>query len=144
MINKMQKLLLQKDSRQDVFSLSNRQRAHPLRAHPYKRVTLIMVGVFTTEATIKSKHFRREELILMEKHTRFGQRSLMAKQLLHGAKGRISDGPTMTTTIFEFISLCPIFHFWGPPGCRPKCPFYTMEHRENTKILHLMCHQMPF
>ena len=27
-----------------------------------------MVGFFTTEATINIKHFRREELILMEKH----------------------------------------------------------------------------
>ena len=27
---------------------------------------------------------------------------------------------------------------------RTKCPFYTVEHRETTKIFHLMCHQMPF
>ena len=38
----------------------------------------------------------------------------------------------------------PIFHFWGTPGWRAKCPFYTVEHRETTKIFHLMCHQMPF
>ena len=49
-------------------SASNRQSARPLRTRPYKRVTLIMVGFFTTEATIKIKHFRREELIAMEKH----------------------------------------------------------------------------
>ena len=46
-----------------------------------------MVGFFTTEATIKSKDFGEEELLLMEKHM-FLQRSLTAKQLLHGAKGR--------------------------------------------------------
>ena len=56
----------------------------------------------------------------------------------------LSDGPTTTTTILEFISRGPVFHFWGTPGCRTKCPFYTMLHRENTKIFHLMCHQMPF
>ena len=26
-----------------------------------------------------------------------------------------------TTTIFEFISRGPIFHFWGTPGCRTNC-----------------------
>ena len=52
---------------------NNRQRAHPLRTRPHKRVTLIMVGLFTTDATIKSKHFRREELVLLEeKHMFFG------------------------------------------------------------------------
>ena len=45
------------------------------------------VGFLTTEATIKSKHFRREELMLME-DTRFYQWLLAAKQLLHGAKER--------------------------------------------------------
>ena len=48
--------------------LSNCERARPLRTRPHKRVTLIMIGLFTTEATIKIKHFRGEELILMEKH----------------------------------------------------------------------------
>ena len=33
-----------------------------------KRVTLIMVGFRTSETTIKSKHDKREELMLMEKH----------------------------------------------------------------------------
>ena len=28
----------------------------------------------------------------------------------------LGDGPTTTTTIFEFISRGPIFHFWGTPG----------------------------
>ena len=28
----------------------------------------------------------------------------------------IRDGPTATTTIFEFISRGPIFYFWGTPG----------------------------
>ena len=53
---------------QTLSGLTNRQRARPLRTRPHKRVTLIMVGLFTTEATIKSKHYRREEFILMEKH----------------------------------------------------------------------------
>ena len=53
-------------------------------------------------------------------------------------------GPTTTTTSLEFISRGPIFHFWGSPRWSTKCPFYTVEHRETTKILHLMCHQMPF
>ena len=30
------------------------------------------------------------------------------------------------------------FHFWGTPRCRT----HTVEHRENAKILHLMCHQV--
>ena len=47
--------------------LSNRWRARSLRTRPHKTVTLIMVGLFTTEATIKIKHFRREELNRMEK-----------------------------------------------------------------------------
>ena len=41
-----------------------------LRTRPHK--TLIMLGLFTTEATIKIKHLRREELTLMEKHSRKG------------------------------------------------------------------------
>ena len=45
----------------------------------------------------------------------------------------IRDGPTTTTTIFEFISRGPIFHFWGTPGWRTKCPFYTVKHRETNK-----------
>ena len=35
------------------------QRAPSLRARPHRRVTMIMVGFFTTEATIKIKHARR-------------------------------------------------------------------------------------
>ena len=60
---------------------SNHQRARPLRARPQKRVTLMMLGFFATEAPIRSKHFRREELIQMEKHECFWQRSPTAKQL---------------------------------------------------------------
>ena len=37
-----------------------------------QQVTLIMVGFFMTEATIKSKHFRREELHQMEDTHVFG------------------------------------------------------------------------
>ena len=40
---------------------SNSQRVRSQRARPQKRVTLIMVAFFTTEATIKIKHFRRED-----------------------------------------------------------------------------------
>ena len=29
-------------------------------------------------------------------------------------------------------------------GCRIKCPFYTVEHIENVRVLHLMCHEVPF
>ena len=38
----------------------------------------------------------------------------------------------------------PFFHFWGTPGCRTKCPFCTVGHRQNIKIFHLRCHQVPF
>ena len=61
----------------------------------------------------------------------------------HTHTASLRAGPTTTTTIFEFISRGPIFRFWGTPGWRTKCPFYTMEHRETTKIFHLVCHQMP-
>ena len=44
-----------------LVHVSNRQRATQ-ESHPDHG------RVFTPEATIKSKHFRREELILMEKH----------------------------------------------------------------------------
>ena len=43
----------------------------PALCVPNKRVTLIVVGFFTTEATFKSRHFRREELFLMEKTRMF-------------------------------------------------------------------------
>ena len=33
----------------------------------------------------------------------------------------------MTTTIFELILRSLIFQFWGTPGCRTTCPFYTMS-----------------
>ena len=49
-----------------MFNLSNRQRARPQRSRPHKRVTPdhgFMVGLFTSDATIKSKHFRREEIV---------------------------------------------------------------------------------
>ena len=61
-----------------------------------------------------------------------------------GAPGdTLRDGPTTATTIIEFISLGPTFRLRGTPGCCTKCPFYTVKHRESTKILHLMCHQVP-
>ena len=31
------------------------------------------------------------------------------------------------------------FKFRGTPECRIRRPFYTVEHRENAKILHLIC-----
>ena len=55
--------------------ISNRQSARPLRTRPHKRVTLIMVGFFTTEAASKSKHIRREELIRLENTHVFGNDS---------------------------------------------------------------------
>ena len=39
--------------------INNRQRARSLRSCPHRRVTLIMVGLFTTEAAIKIKRFKR-------------------------------------------------------------------------------------
>ena len=58
---------------------------------------------------------------------------------------RVEDGQTTTTTIFELISPHPFFQFWGTLGCRIKCPFYTEEHRENTKIIHLVAKSsVPF
>ena len=39
--------------------LSNGQRARSLRTRPQKRVSMKMVGLFTTKATIKMMHFRR-------------------------------------------------------------------------------------
>ena len=53
------------------------------------------------------------------------------------------DDPNTTTTIFEFFSRGPIFHFWGTPGCHTKCSFYTVEHHENTNNFHLICHDLP-
>ena len=47
-------------SKVDTFVLlSNSRRAHSLSTHPHKRVTMVMVGCFTTQAAIKIKHFRR-------------------------------------------------------------------------------------
>ena len=50
--------------------ISNCQRARSLRTRPYKKVTLIMVGLFTTEATTKIKHLG-DELLLMKKTLMF-------------------------------------------------------------------------
>ena len=46
----------------------------------------------------------------------------------------VRDDPNTTTTIFEFISRGPMFHFWGTPRCRTKRPFYTVGHRQNINI----------
>ena len=62
---------------------------------------------------------------------------------IRSASDSIRNGPNTTTTIFQIISQNVIFQFWGTPGWRIKCPLYTMEHSENTKIFHLMRHQMP-
>ena len=66
--------------------------------------------------------------------------SFSAKRRKRSGLISIRDDPSTTTTMFELISRDPVFHFWGNPGCRTKCSFYTVEHRESTKILHLMCH----
>ena len=60
--------------------------------------------------------------------------------LSDNTKGR----PNHNHDRFEFISRGPILHFWGTPGWRPGWPFYTVEHRETTKIFHQMCHQSHF
>ena len=36
-----------------------------------------------------------------------------------------------------------MFQFWGTTGCRIKCHFYKMEHRENTMIFHQMRRRLP-
>ena len=43
-------------------------------ARPHKRVTLIMVGFFTTEATIKIKHFRRDQSAPKERRRRHAEK----------------------------------------------------------------------
>ena len=55
------------------------------------------------------------------------------------------DGPNTTTTTSEFImiSRSPVFRFWaGVPWTSHQIPFYTVGHKENTKMSHLMCYQM--
>ena len=56
----------------------------------------------------------------------------------------LRDGPTTTTTIFEFISRGPISHFGVPPDDAPNALSTQWNTEKTTKILHLMCHQMPF
>ena len=61
-----------------TFDLYNQQPEGPSTEDPSTQESDHDHGrVFTTQATVKIKHLRREELIL-----------LTAKQLLHGAKGR--------------------------------------------------------
>ena len=83
-------------------SVGNRQRARPLRTRPHKRVTLIMVGLFTTEATIKVKHIRRGELYLMQQHMFLAT---------------VADGQTVASC-GERKTHCkhsPWLHFWVGP-----------------------------
>ena len=54
----------------------------------------------------------------------------------------LMKGPNATTSIFEFISRSPMSQFWGTPECLINSPFYTEEHRETAKIVHLLCHQL--
>ena len=65
-----------------------------------------------------------------------GQSRLRANHLDSIINGGLMghQGPNMTTTMFEFISRCPIFRFCGTPGRGIKCPLHTAEHREITKI----------
>ena len=44
----------------------------------------------------------------------------------------IRNGPTMTATIFEFVSRRPIVQFWKTPGCCVNCPLYTSGTQRNT------------
>ena len=46
----------------------------------------------------------------------------------------VRDGPTTTTTIFEFISRGPIFHFWGTLGWRTKCPSRSGTQRNHKEF----------
>ena len=66
--------------------ISNSRMARSLRTRPRKRVTMIMVGLFTTEASIRMRQFRRGAHS-NGGHKCFWQRSLTGKQLLHGEKG---------------------------------------------------------
>ena len=63
------------------------------------------------------------------------------KLFLERNQTNIREGPNTTTTVFELISRSPIFQFCvcGAPGCRIKCPFWTVEHRENAMISHSAC-----
>ena len=38
----------------------------------------------------------------------------------------------------------PDFSILGYPWMLHQNPFYTVEHKENSTIFHLMCHQVPF
>ena len=58
-----------------IHSYTQLSKARSLRACPHERFTLIMVGFFTTKATIKIKHLMKEELIRMEKYTVLGTHS---------------------------------------------------------------------
>ena len=86
----------------------------------------------------------RESGHLRARSVRAGNVLRTSKKTLSTSSASIRDDPDTTTTSSEFILRGPIFHFWGTPGCRTKCPFYTVEQRENTMIMHLMCHQVPF
>ena len=65
------------------------QRAHSLRARPLKRVTLIRVGLFTTEATIKIEH-------------KLGARSSFEWKSTHVLGTTIADGKTSEMPSVQF------------------------------------------
>ena len=69
-------------------SLSNGQRARSLRTRPQTRVNVEMVGVFTTEATIKIKHTRRGTHLKWKKPYAFGNGSWRPNSGFMGKKGR--------------------------------------------------------
>ena len=75
------------ENHEGLERLSNSSRARPLRNRPHKRLTMIMVGPFMTDSTIKIEHFKRGAH-LNGGNTCFRQRQLTAKMLLHGEEGR--------------------------------------------------------
>ena len=106
------------------YCVSISRNAHPASTFEFPSMPALRKGFWVTSGSLSPK-------------TAASMYSSFCRNLLRA-------GPTTTTTIFEFISRGPIFQFWGTPGWRTKCTFYTMEHRETTKIFHPMCHQLPF
>ena len=89
-----------------------------------------MVGFFRTAAAIKIKYFRSRELILMEKNTWFWPRSLTAKQLLHGEKGRKTANPHPE-------SASGVSTLGGPLGARQKIGGEKQKKTINTKHINI-------
>ena len=102
---------------------SNSQRSRSLRAHPHMRVTLIMVGLSTTEAAIKIKQFKGRKKSFLKVSVKFlsaimgpemgasilwtpGKMRSFCKEKTHVLKI-----PRLRGGIFGFF-------FWGGGECR--------------------------